>query len=234
MAVDRAEGEPHTPPTEAELLSIQVGRPRTYTDPPRFANRPAPWSSGFEKRPVSGPVWLGEVNLDGDAQADLNAHGGADKAVNVYPQEHYRRWREEGLLTDLPPGAFGENFHIRGLTEANVCIGDVFAVGDARVQVSQPRQPCWKLAHFLGVKDMVRRVVQAGRTGWYFRVLVPGRVCAGDRLVLQERPHPEWTLAEANHVMHHARDPRREADLLDCPALSASWQRTLGRRLASR
>jgi len=215
----------------AELLSIQVGHPRTYHEPPRFANRAAPWRSGFVKQPVDGPVWLGELNLDGDGQGDLNAHGGVDKAVNVYPAEHYDHWINERLVAGFQPGRFGENFSIRGLLEAEVCIGDVFALGDARVQVSQPRQPCWKLAHFLDTRDMVRRVVECGRTGWYFRVLAPGVVAAGQRLELQERPHPEWPLARANHVMHHARDPEQEARLLQCPALSASWRRTLGRRL---
>lgn len=214
-----------------ELLSIQVGLPRTYEAPPRFVRRPAPWRSGFVKEPVSGPLHLGAVNLDGDGQGDLNAHGGADKAVNVYPAEHYDHWVHQGVVAAYRPGAFGENFSIRGLLEDEVCIGDVFAVGGARVQVSQPRQPCWKLAEFLGVQDMVRRVVTAGRTGWYFRVLAPGAVAAGDRLHLQERPHPQWSLARANQVMHHARDPEQEAELLACPALSASWRRNLGRRL---
>lgn len=215
----------------AEIVSIQVGRPQVYDDPPRFVRRPAPWRSGFVKAPVRGTLRLDTLNLDGDGQGDLRAHGGVDKAVNVYAAEHYAHWQAQGLIDAFAPGTFGENFCIRGLLEADVCIGDIFSVGEALVQISQPRQPCWKLAHFLDRADAVRRLVDSGRTGWYFRVLQPGNVMAGQRLALQERPHGEWTVARANEVMHHARDPHQEEQLWACPALSTSWRRNLGRRL---
>ena len=128
------------------LLSVQVGMPTVLgvvgsTDP---ANRP--WTTGFIKGPVAGPVWAGSLNLTGDGQADRTNHGGPDKAVCVYPADHYEFWRHDLGLPDIPLGAFGENFTVAGLGEADVCIGDVWAVGDAVFQVSQPRQPCWKLA----------------------------------------------------------------------------------------
>lgn len=216
----------------ATLLSIQVGEPQTYADPPAFTNRAAPWRSGFVKRPVQGPVALREHNLDGDRQADLNAHGGRDKAVNVYPAEHYEHWLEQGILAAYEAGRFGENFTVRGLLEDEVCIGDRFRIGEAVVEVSQPRQPCWKLAHFLQRADMVRRVVACGHTGWYFRVLTPGQVCAGDAIELLERPFPRWRLDEANRLMHHERHDRDAvAALAACAALSRSWTDSFRRRL---
>lgn len=217
--------------SNAALLSIQVGEPRTYTQPPRFTRRPAPWSSGFVKEAVHGPVHLGPTHLAGDGQADLKAHGGRDKAVNVYPSEHYPHWQQAGVLNDRHPGQFGENFTIQGLLETEVCIGDQFRVGEATVEVSQPRQPCWKLAHFVNCSDLVKRVVAAGRTGWYFRVLEPGLVQPGAAVELLARPYAQWSLAEANRVMHHDRDDREAARALAaCPALSESWRQSLQRR----
>ena len=218
----------------ATLVSIQVGEPRSYTTPPRFSKRPAPWSSSFIKHAIEGPVRLGAENLDGDRQADLSAHGGRDKAVNVYPAEHYPHWIAEGAVAEFIPGTFGENFTVRGLLESELCIGDRFRIGEAAVEVSQPRQPCWKLAHFLRQADMVKRVIAAGRTGWYFRVLEAGAVCAGDAIALLDRPFPRWTLAEANRLMH--RDPNDLAAveaLASCPALSQSWVNSFNRRLAA-
>lgn len=215
----------------ASLLSIQVGEPRVYAQPPRFTKRPAPWSSGFVKQPVDGPVALRAAQLDGDGQADLDAHGGRDKAVNVYASEHYAFWQAQGVLDAATPGRFGENFTVQGLLETQVCIGDRYRIGTAVVEVSQPRQPCWKLAHFVGCADMVKRVIRSGRTGWYFRVLEPGQVEAGAAVELLERTAARWTLQEANRVMHRDRDDLDAARALAaCPALSDSWRQSLQRR----
>lgn len=216
----------------ARLLSLQVGCPRTHGTNNTAAPFDREWTTGFYKTPILGTVWLGTTNLDGDGQADLENHGGPDKAVNAYPSEHYPGWRAELGVAALPYGGFGENFTLVGLTEADVAIGDVFTVGRAIVHVSQPRQPCWKLARRWRIKDLAARVQQSGRTGWYFRVLQPGHVTAGDGLTRVERPHPEWTVAEANDVMHHRRDDRAAAcALADCAALSASWRDSLLRRV---
>ena len=216
----------------ATLVSVQVGEPRTYETPPLYTKRPAPWRSGFVKEPVSGPVMLAHLNLAGDGQADLDAHGGRDKAVNVYPSEHYAHWIGQQVLSALDAGRFGENFTVQGLLESEVCIGDRFRIGSATVEVSQPRQPCWKLAHFIGRADMVKRVIAAGRTGWYFRVLEPGAVEAGTAIELLERPFPRWTLEEANRLMHRDRgDGAGAAALAECPSLSESWRRSFQRRL---
>jgi MOSC domain-containing protein YiiM len=216
---------------EPRLLSIQVGKPQTLGRHDAADPMDREWTTGFFKQPARGPVWLGRANVDGDGQADLENHGGPDKAVNVYPAEHYPLWTSELGLDSLPFGGFGENFTTAGLTESTVAIGDVFAIGDAVVQISQPRQPCWKLARRWRIKDLAARVIQTGRTGWYVRVLQEGTVAAGMTVRLIERPHPDWTVAAANEVMHHRRHDRDAARALAaCPSLSASWRKSLERR----
>lgn len=215
------------------VASIQVGRPRELGTEGAAHPMDRPWVSGFLKEPVAGPVALGRTNLEGDGQADLVHHGGVDKAVCCYPAAHYPGWRVELGLPEMAFGAFGENFTIDGLAEPDVCIGDVFRVGGATVQVSQPRQPCWKLARRWKIKTLTLTVQESGRTGWYFRVISEGLVAPGDALELAERPHPGWTIAEANRVMHRDKSDRPSAAALAAlPALSASWKATLGNRLA--
>lgn len=210
------------------LLSIQVGRPRRMGVEGTSDPMERPWYSSFVKEPVEGPVWLGRTNLAGDRQADLKNHGGPDKAVLAYAAGHYPLWRVELNRPDFPFGAFGENFTIHDLTEATVCIGDVYAIGEARVQVSQPRQPCWKIARRWQIKDLTARVQKTGRTGWYFRVLSEGYVEAGLPVTLVERPFPQWTVAQATEVMLRRHlDPDAAAELAACPLLSSRWRETL-------
>lgn len=213
------------------LLAIHRGRvadiPATGSD----AWWDKPWRTGFSKQPALTAVPLHAHGLDGDEQADLVNHGGSDKAVCAYPAGHYPLWRRSPELAGLPHGAFGENFTLDGADESAVCIGDVFEVGTAIVQISQPRQPCWKLARRWRVKDLAARVERSGRTGWYFRVLLAGLVTPGDALHLRERPHPEWTIALANEIMHHRKhDAGAARHLAACPALSAGWQHALSAR----
>jgi len=214
------------------LRSIQVGMPRAgRTD----EEEPRPWTTGIYKASVAGPIPLGRINLRGDGQADLVHHGGPDKAVCAYSADHWPYWRRVLSTETLTGGGFGENFTLEGLTEADLCIGDMVAVGSTLIQVSQPRQPCWKLARRWQILDLALQVEQTGFTGWYFRVLEEGRVEAGQILRLVERPCPEWTIAAANRVMHHDRDNLAEAERLGrCPYLSTSWQQTLQRRCRDR
>jgi len=213
------------------VRSIQVGIPHDLP-PEHLDDQPAhPWSTGIFKRPVRGPVRLHQQNLEGDGQADLIHHGGLDKAICVYPSEHWFHW--SSILPQQQPigGEFGENFTLEGLTEADVCIGDVFSVGSAIVQISQPRQPCWKLARRWQIKDLAVQVQQTGFTGWYFRVLQEGVVESNRPLRLLERPYPEWTVTTANRIMHHEQDNLSAAEHLSlCPLLSSSWQQTLRQR----
>ena len=217
-----------------QLLSIQVGLPKTLGSPNASDTMDQEWTTGFFKETVFSPVWVGTTNLAGDGQADLRVHGGPDKAINVYPFEHYAFWLAELDCKELPNGAFGVNFTVTGILETKACIGDIFELGDALVQISQPRQPCWKLSRRWRVQDLVARVVRTGKTGWYFRVLREGNIQAGAALALVERPYPEWTVATANNVMLHRKENYMDAQALaDCPALSGSWKATLSRTTAT-
>ncbi len=190
-----------------------------------------PWRTGYYKQPQNTGCWLGYEGFRGDEQADRRYHGGVDKAVCVYPAEHYGHWRQQSALQDLPHGAFGENLTTGGLLESEVCIGDVFTIGNARVQVSQPRQPCWKLARRWRVKDLTAQVEQTGFTGFYFRVLQHGIVTAGDACTLLERPCPQWTIQRCNQLMHHEKGEHDAArELAECPQLSGSWKDSLWAR----
>ncbi|GJD57878.1 MOSC domain-containing protein [Methylobacterium dankookense] len=192
--------------------------------------------SGIAKTPVERPVRIGPEGLEGDAQADRRHHGGPEKAVHHYARDHYPAWRAElGGAAAAPlerPGAFGENLSTLGLTEAEICVGDLWRAGTALLQVSQARQPCWKLDHRFGTPGMARRVQASGRTGWYYRVLEPGTVAAGDSLQLTARPHPDWPLARLLDVFYRNRLNRDAlAGITGLAALSPSWRALAARRL---
>lgn len=215
---------------QLEIVGLQVGMPRTHGHVDAATPMDKEWTSGFYKEPAEGPLWVTRTGIIGDGQADLVHHGGPDKAVNVYPGDHYADWSSE-LGLELPAAAFGENLTTRGLTEEAVCVGDVFGLGDLRLQITQPRQPCWKLARRWRIRDLAARVERSGRTGWYFRVLTEGSIESGTLLDLIDRPHPDWSITAANEVMHQQKGgPERALELAEIPALSASWKASLTRR----
>lgn len=215
----------------ASVQSVQVGAARP-AEPPRSADFSSrPWVTGFGKQTTSAPVLLTVEGLAGDQQADRKNHGGPDKAVCVYPAEHYRFWQTD-LQLEITCGGFGENLTLDGWTEADVCIGDVWQIGSAQVQVSQPRQPCWKLSRWWGVKDLAARVQANGKTGWYLRVLQEGKIRQGDTIQLVDRSAADWPISTANQTMHHDRTNIDAASALAAvPTLSASWKQTLQRRV---
>jgi MOSC domain-containing protein YiiM len=211
-----------------KLLSLQLASAIDIAPQGTDAWWDKEWRTGFFKQTTTEKQWLGYEGLRGDEQADRRYHGGVDKAVCVYPSEHYSFWRATLGLPGLPPGAFGENFTTEGLIEELVCIGDIYAVGEAIVEVSQPRQPCWKLARRWRIKDLAAQVERTGRTGFYFRVLRHGAVQSGDRFSLQKQPNPEWTIQRCNEIMHHLKDGRDLArELSACTQLSGSWKDSL-------
>lgn len=194
-------------------------------------------TSAIAKHPVTGPRAIGPLGIEGDAQADLSVHGGVDKAVHHYPRDHYPFWRDTlGPLSPLDaPGAFGENISTVGLTEDDICIGDRLRLGTALVEVSQGRQPCWKQAHRLNDTRILATMVRTRRCGWYYRVIEPGTVAAGDALVLQDRPHPGWTVARAIALLiggEGKRDPAALVELSALEVLSQSW-RSRARQIAA-
>jgi MOSC domain-containing protein YiiM len=209
----------------ARVVSIQVGLPAVHGTPGTDESSKKPWRTGFYKSPVAGPVWLGQTNLAGDGQADLRVHGGVDKAVLGYAASHYPDWRTELDMPSLPYGAFAENFTITFLHEGNVCLGDVYAVGGARVEVSQPRQPCANITRRWNLPGLTEQVRATGRHGWYMRVLDEGEVVASEPITLLDRPCPDWTIARAFEVMNHRASDRGQAAVLAAvPALSKAWR----------
>jgi MOSC domain-containing protein YiiM len=193
--------------------------------------------SGIFKQKAAGARLVSRLGLEGDRQGDLRHHGGPEKALHHYPREHYAVWAaEEPPLADaLAAPAFGENLSTIGATEADVCIGDVFALGGALLQVSQGRQPCWKLNARFRRADMARRVQQTGRTGWYYRVLREGIVAPGDRLECVERPLPEWPLSRLNELLYlRPLDFDALAAMAELKELAPSWRELAARRLARR
>jgi MOSC domain-containing protein YiiM len=177
-----------------KLISLNVARPRLAL------YKGATINTGIFKQPVSGPVQLRTLNLDGDRQADLSVHGGPYKAVYAYPSEHYPFWRDELPGTDLPWGMFGENFTTEGLAESDLHIGDRLQIGSAIVMVRQPRQPCYKLAAKFQRDDMLERFLHSGRSGFYFSVEQEGTVAAGDSLEFLSRDQEAVTIAEMNRL----------------------------------
>lgn len=206
------------------LASIQVGQSQTYPDGPDGG----PWKSAVAKHPVAGPVAVDATGLAGDDQANKPSHGGIDKAVLAYSADHYPGWREELGIDDLPFGAFAENLTLAGISEDNVCIGDSWGMGAVRFQVSQPRQPCWKLAKRWNQPDLVKRIIDNGHSGWYLRVMAIGAIDAGQECVLIERPHPEWTIMRASTLMYERTGTRAEmVELMGLQLLSDAWKKDL-------
>lgn len=205
-------------PVEALL----VGRIAPFRD----ADEP----SAIAKQPLSGPVAITRLGLAGDEQADRVHHGGPDKAIHLYPRDHYGFWQDElaghPLLTRA--GAFGENVSTTGLVEEDVCIGDRFRLGSALVEVSQGRQPCWKLDHRFGRPGVLARVVTTGRCGWYLRVIEEGVAQAGDSLALVDRPLPTWSVARTFALLIGGKsksDPAALRALAAMPLLAEPWRR---------
>ncbi len=210
----------------ASLVSVNVGLPREVP-----WNRKTILTSIF-KAPVAGRVRVRSLNLDGDRQSDLEVHGGADKAVYAYPEEHYAFWRAELPGTDLPWGAFGENLTTSGLLENAVCIGDRFAIGSAEFRVTQPRMPCFKLSIRFGRADIVKRFLKSGRSGFYLAVTGEGEIAAGDAIEPIERDPAAISVADIV-ALYVADTP--DPDLLlrasRHAALPEGWRETFRERL---
>ncbi len=216
-----------------QLVALCVGQPRSLGTPGSADPFDRPWESAFYKLPVNGPVFADRTNLAGDQQADLENHGGPDKAILAYAASHYAAWKLELGQAEMPWGAFGENFTLAGVTEGDCCLGDLWQAGQAVFEISQPRQPCWKLARRWHHKSLPALVIATGRTGWYLRVVKTGHVQAGDYWQLQHRPHPQWSVDRANRVMHYDDGgPSAIAELAQLAVLSASWRGALAAKLA--
>lgn len=190
--------------------------------------------SAIQKDPATGPQDIGVHGFVRDAQADLEVHGGADKAIHHYAFDHYAAWQLEGCIPGgTKPAAFGENISTTGLTEDTLCIGDILKLGSATVQVSQGRQPCWKLGLHTGQEKMPYLFQKTGRTGWYYRVLDVGVVSVGDTITLAERPQPDWTVRRVTQARLTKRIAPAEAiQLADMPELADGWRAAFAKMAA--
>ena len=214
-----------------KIITLLAGKPDVFPVTGTGEWWDKEWTSALDKQPVSSGMWLGYEGLVGDGVADTKVHGGVDRAICVYPVEHYPHWRSTLPLFGLPHGALGENFTTQGLLETEVCIGDIYRVGTARVQVSQPRQPCWKPARRWKVKAFTLLIEQTGYTGFYFRVLQHGEVRAGDIFTLEKRLHSAFTIAHCNEVYYRRKiDAEAAFSLAACPDLSGGWKDMLHTR----
>jgi MOSC domain-containing protein YiiM len=211
-----------------KLLSINVDLPRDVAWQGEIVR------TSIFKQPVSGRVRVGRLNLAGDEQSDLSVHGGRDKAVYAYPSEHYAFWRGELPGMDLPWGMFGENLTTAGLLENAVHIGDRLRAGSAEFLVTQPRMPCFKLGLRFGRRDMIKRFLESGRSGFYVAVLREGDVAAGDAVEFIARDERRITVAEVARLYNA---DNGDQDLLgrvsELTALPERWRERFRKRLRS-
>lgn len=210
------------------IQSIQVGKVCSEGDPTAQDVLQRRWTTGFYKLPIAGPVNVGPLGIDGDAVADTVNHGGPDKAILCYAASHYANWIGEHPDLKMGPGALAENLTLSGATEADVCIGDLYQAGNCQLQVSQPRQPCWKIARRWGVKTLTKEVSQTGRTGWYLRVIQSGQLNLNDEFILLQRPRPEWSVARANDVLFgRLVDRVAVIELMNLAELADAWRESI-------
>ncbi len=212
---------------ELKVISVNVGLPREVEWEGRTV------ATSIFKKPINGRVKMRHLNLDGDKQADLSVHGGPDKAVYVYPAEHYLFWKQELAEAGLEWGMFGENLTLQGLFEDAVNIGDRFRIGTAEVVVTQPRVPCYKLNLKFGRNDMVRRFGKSGYSGFYVAVTKEGDVEAGDTVTqLEQEPHG-IKVSDINRLyLQDRQDVATIERALQVPALAQVWQDSFRKILA--
>jgi MOSC domain-containing protein YiiM len=208
-----------TPVVAPHIVSIHIGK----VAPLGPENVP----SGFVKRAVQGPVMVAAEGLVGDEQADLTVHGGPDKAVYGYGAANYPDWCEEYPQHRelFVPGGLGENLAIGGLREHDLCVGDIHAIGATKLQVCQPRQPCFKLALRFHDKHMPKAMIRTGRSGWYYRVLEPGTINPGDPVELIARPNPRFSFTRLVELISFGKATTAELEQLqEMPGLALNWQ----------
>lgn len=211
-----------------QIVSVNVGMPREVT------YRDRTYATAIYKTPVPGRVTLRHLNIDGDAQGNPKNHGGPDMAVYAFGHEHYAHWANDLGRNDLTPGAFGENLTVTGMPEDEIAVGDIFAIGDVRLQVTEPRTPCHKLAMKFKDDDLPRRFAATGHVGFYFRVLAAGEIGAGDEIALVSRDPARLSIAEVLGLWADpSAAPARLARALSVPALSATWRGRFARRFAA-
>lgn len=210
-----------------QLLSVNVSMPQAMD------YRGQTVSTGIFKQPVAGRRMVRKLNIDGDGQADLQAHGGPYKAVYAYPHEHYATWASELGRADFSYGQFGENLTITGILETDICVGDVLRVGGAVLQVTQPRVPCFKLETKMGIPQFQKRFLQSLRSGFYLRVLAEGEIGAGDALAITERDPHQMSVRDVNHLLYmDKQDVDAMRRVIEIDALPPGWKGSFEKLIA--
>jgi MOSC domain-containing protein YiiM len=210
------------------LASLQIGTPHRYGTSEAISILDRPWETSFFRIPSEQPRWLYTTHLDGNKQADTENHGRPEQAVLLYAASHYPLWQAELARPDIGSGGFAENLTVEGMTEESVCIGDVYTIGDAHIQVTGPRYPCMKISRRWGIMDLKDRAAAAGRTGWYCSVLQEGLIGPEMPIGLIERPYPQWTIALINDFGHDRNKDRALAqEIASCPILQEFWARLI-------
>ena len=209
-----------------ELISINVSQPKTinYQDNAIV--------TGIFKTPINGTVKLTKLNLEGDGQADLKVHGGVNKAIYVYPFEHYDFWKNELNRNDFSYGQFGENFTILGVLEDQIHMGDIFRIGSAVLEVTQPRMPCYKLGIKMQLATFPKKFLKSGRSGFYMKVLEEGEVKAKESFEITHTNDKDLTVRDLWHLVFF--DPENTEDAiraLKLPSLGPEWRQPLEQRL---
>ena len=212
------------------LLSINVSKPKPITYNGKIVY------TGIFKEPISGMVMLREKNIDGDGQGDLKVHGGTYKAIYGYPFEHYSHWQQELNRDDLSSGQFGENLTVEGMLEEEVHIGDVFQIGSSvKLQITQPRVPCFKLGYKMGLPEFPKQFLESRRVGFYFRVLAEGEITAGDLISRIEVASEQMSVTEIlNLRFFDTNNHEMIAKARKLPALSPSWKKDFIRILEAK
>jgi MOSC domain-containing protein YiiM len=213
------------------LQAVQVGTPQQYCAEGVTHRSRLEWETSFVRTPSAQPRWLYTTHLDGSEQADKKNHGRLDQAVLMYAATHYPLWQEELGRSEIGPGGFGENFTVDGLTEETVCIGDIYALGAARIQVTGARYPCSKIEKRWDLAGLTARVAETGRSGWYCCVLQEGMIEPGMSVQRIEHPYPQWTIALTNDYAHFRNTDLETAKaLVACPFLDDWWKELIMRR----
>ncbi len=201
----------------ATLLSIQTGRIAPLG--------PEHVPSAIVKTARQGPIAVGLLGLDGDEHADLAVHGGAEKAVYGYAASHFPGWAAQFPALNFTGGAMGENLTVSGMTEEDICVGDVHAIGTALLQVCQPRQPCFKFSLRHDNNRLPKAMVKSGWSGWYYRVLQTGALSPGDAVTLHQRPNPDFPFTRLVEIVYHGKATREEiARLADMSGVAGQWR----------
>ena len=213
------------------LQSVQVGTPHYYGTKDAENEMERRWKTSFVRAPTTKSLWLFKTHLEGNEQADKKNHGSLNQAVLLYSAENYTKWHEEAGYAEMSAGGFGENFTIEGMSEETVCVGDIYALGEAEIQVTGPRYPCWKIERRWNMPGLTARVAETGRTGWYCRVLQEGRIDAGLPVMLVERPYPRWTMALINSFANGKnKDVALAQELAACPLVEEWWGNLIVKR----